>query len=162
MGKSALRFFASCDATSPNVARYLTVVGLCYPLGGVSRLLASDPAWVRTAAERHELIALRGTPLFPVWQFPHGRLLPHLAASIAALPLDRMEAEDASLWFTRPRRALHGTCPAQWLQRGGDPALVRALASARTSRGHGKAAAPAAARADVVPTGARADVVPTG
>jgi hypothetical protein len=79
-----------------------------------------------------DLIALDSDPhtlLFPVWQFPHGRLLPHLAGSIAALPLARMGPEEASLWFTRPRRPLRGYCAAGWLQRGGDPAAVTALAA---------------------------------
>ena len=133
MGKKALRFFGSCDAAAPDVARYVTVVGLCYPLTGVCRVLANDSAWVRDAAAHHQLIALEGK-LFPVWQFPHGRLLPHLASSIAALPLARMGAEEASLWFTRPRRVLHGSCAAQWLQRGGDPEIVRSLAELRTGR----------------------------
>jgi hypothetical protein len=134
MEKSALRFVGSCDSAAPDVARYVTVVGLCYPLAGVCRVLASDSGWVREAAAHHQLIALGGTRLFPVWQFPHGRLLPHLASSIAALPLALMGAEEASLWFTRPRRALHGACAAQWLQRGGDPEIVRSLADLRTSR----------------------------
>ena len=151
MGKTALRFVGSCDAAAPDVTRYVTVVGLCYPLAGVCRVLASDSAWVREAAAHHQLIALEGR-LFPVWQFPHGHLLPHLARSIAALPLARMGAEDASLWFTRPRRALRGRCAAQWLQRGGDPELVRSLAELRFRRHTGAVEIPAP-RAQVVPAG---------
>jgi hypothetical protein len=131
MKKSKLRLDLSCDGAAPSVARYVTVVGPCYPLADVCRVLDSDETHVRAMVSA-DLIALDCAPhtlLFPVWQFPHGRLLPHLADSLAALPLARMGPEEASLWFTRPRRPLRGYCAAGWLQRGGDPAAVTALAA---------------------------------
>jgi len=138
-----MRFSPTADAAPPNVARYVTLAGLCYQLPGVCRVLGGDAAGVQAAVARRSLIALDDEPvgpLFPVWQFPHGRLLPHLGSTMAALPLDLMGLWEAALWVTRPRRSLHGDCAAGWLARGGDPDVVRSLAPIRTRADEGTSA----------------------
>lgn len=117
---------------SERIPRFMTMAGSCYSLNGVCELMSSEAALVKLAVQGRCLVAV-DTPqagsLFPVWQFPRGRVLPHLADILTALPTERLGAWDTALWFTQRRRALRGQSPAQWLTYGGDPQPVRALAA---------------------------------
>jgi hypothetical protein len=122
----------SPPAGTEAIPRYLTMAGSCYSLSGVCELMSSEAALLELAVQQRSLVAFDsagGRLLFPVWQFPQGRLLPHLAETASALPTERFGPWETALWFTRRRKALRGDCAAQWLRRGGDPEAVRALAA---------------------------------
>jgi hypothetical protein len=128
MHRTRWNLFPVADAASPEIPRYVTLVGLCYPLSGVCRVLAKNREEVLDQTAHGHLVAIPaggGDPYFPVWQFPHGHLLPHLVEMLKHLPLERMGPWETALWFTRPRRPLQGRCVAAWLERGGDPDLIR-------------------------------------
>jgi hypothetical protein len=127
----------SPPAGTEGIPRYLTMAGSCYSLRGVCDLMSSEAPLLELAVQQRSLVAfdsMCGRLLFPIWQFPQGRLLPHLAETASALPTDRFGPWETSLWFTRRRKVLRGECAAEWLRHGGDPAAVRALASPAKSR----------------------------
>jgi hypothetical protein len=126
------RYLPETDAAAPGVPRYVTIAGRCYGLSGVSSVLHQDAAAVLDDVSHRRLLAIgdeQDQLLFPVWQFPHGRRLPHLIAVLDALARPRRDSLATALWFTRPRRELDGACAAGWLQRG-DPDRVLALIAA--------------------------------
>ncbi|MDQ1674461.1 MAG: hypothetical protein QOC98_3023 [Frankiaceae bacterium] len=132
------RFLPDTDAAEPGVQRYVTMAGRCYSPSGVSSVLRCSTADVLLDVSRFRLLALGGEQaayLFPVWQFPHGRRLPHLTEVLGALAPARMDPLSRALWFTRPRRELDGSCVAGWLQHG-DPEVALALAGRSVKNGH--------------------------
>lgn len=123
---------------SERIPRFMTMAGSCYSLNGVCELMSSEAALVMLAVQGRCLVAVetqQAGSLFPVWQFPRGRVLPHLAEILTALPTERLGPWDTALWFTQRRRALRGQSAAHWLTYGGDPQPVRSLAAPAQDRG---------------------------
>ncbi len=99
-----------------------------YTTGEVARLLDTAAANIRRSAIRGDLYSSglrRGRErVFPAWQFPGGRPIPHLRDVLAALPGD-LHPLDVATFMTTPRAALQGRAVADWLADGGgaDPAI---------------------------------------
>lgn len=107
-----------------------------YTTTEVAQLLAVATANVRRSAARGELYAsgLRHNRehVFPGWQFPDGRPMPHLRDVIPALPTD-MHPLDVAAFMTTAHDELGGRTVAEWLTGGGsvDPVIQLADALAR-------------------------------
>lgn len=99
-----------------------------YTTSEAARLLGTAPANVRRTAARGDLYTsgLRHNRehVFPAWQFPGGRPLPHLRKVISALPAD-MHPLDMATFMTAPQETLGNRSVAEWLADGGttDPAV---------------------------------------
>ena len=136
--KGQRRRLAETDAAPPGVPRLVTIAGRCYDLTGASCVLRCGPADVMKELSHRRLLAFddaQNRYLFPVWQFPHGHRLPHLADVLGALAYAGMDPLTMAMWFTRGRRELDGACVAGWLQ-WGDPDAVLALTSKLGHNGH--------------------------
>jgi hypothetical protein len=141
--KTVHRTLDAADAAPAWVQRYVTVAGRCYGIDGVCAVLDLTPDDVRTELTQGHLLAIEvsgGEPLFPVWQFPHGERLPHLAEVLEAL--GGADPVSTAQWFCRCRRELDGMPAALWLQRG-DPESVLHLV--RHAPPHAEESLPAAA-----------------
>jgi hypothetical protein len=122
--KTVHRTLDAADAAPTWIPRYVTVVGRCYGIDGVCAVLGLRPDDVRAELAQGHLLSIEGPggePLFPVWQFPHGERLPHLAEVLEAL--GDADPVNTAQWFCRCRRELNGLPAAIWLQ-GGDPESV--------------------------------------
>ena len=73
---------------SNKIPRYVTMAGRCYSLPGVCEV--KDRCLVAVESQQAE-------PLFPVWQFPAGRLLAHLPVVVSALPTERLGPWETAL-----------------------------------------------------------------
>jgi hypothetical protein len=123
------------DARAGAAAAYAALLADALPVAEVARRLGIDPSRVRHRLARRQLIGIRRPDgwLLPAYQFgADGRLLPgveRVAAAVMAtgshpVTVARFLAT-AQAELTAGRRRL---TPREWLEGGGDPAAVVALA----------------------------------
>jgi hypothetical protein len=123
------------DARAGAAAAYAALLADALPVAEVARRLGIDPSRVRHRLARHQLIGIRRPDgwLLPAYQFgADGQLLPgieRVAAAVMAtgshpVAVARFLATStAELTVGRRRHT-----PREWLESGGDPAAVVALA----------------------------------
>lgn len=95
---------------------------------GVDRSVVSR----RITGGRMLAVSGQGSHRIPDWQIAGGRLLPHLAEVIAAIPADADPADIAALMRTE-QDELSGRTPAAHLAAGGDALPVLGLLDALTA-----------------------------
>ena len=88
--------------------------------------------------QRNTLLAVPaddGALLYPTWQFtPDLEPLPGLSEVLGELHRVAKDGLSKALWLTTPQEALGHVSAANWLDKGGDPATVLALAHADVER----------------------------
>jgi hypothetical protein len=76
-----------------------------------------------------------GTRVYPAWQFRNDRTtVPHLAALLKILRVGAESPWTVATWLRTPLSQLDGVDPVSWLDRGGEPEAVLAVARADADR----------------------------
>jgi hypothetical protein len=123
------------DARAAAAAAYAALLADALPVSEVARRLAIDPSRVRHRLARRQLIGIRRPDgwLLPAYQFGgDGRLLPGIEqVASAVMATGSHPVAVAQFLATATRELTVGRrrhSPREWLESGGDPAAVVALA----------------------------------
>jgi hypothetical protein len=123
------------DARAGAAAAYAALLADALPVAEVARRLGIDPSRVRHRLARHQLIGIRRPDgwLLPAYQFgADGRLLPGIErVATAVMATGSHPVAVARFLATATPELTVGRrrhTPREWLQGGGDPSAVVALA----------------------------------
>lgn len=117
----------------PEPSRWNELVGPFYSGRTMSRLLGGiSRKAVAERRQRRTLLGLKttdGVVVYPVFQLgERNRTLPGFPELLRCFQTDAVDDWTIAGWLTSPMGPLSGRSPVEWLQQGGDPAPVLALA----------------------------------
>jgi hypothetical protein len=123
------------DPLAQSIVDFIALVETSLGAARAARLLGVDVSRIRQRLRERSLFGIEyeGEWRLPRFQFERRKVLPGLAAILAALPAD-MNALDVAEWFLAPNSDLEPEdrarplSPREWLLRGLPPERVAALA----------------------------------
>lgn len=126
---------AVADPLAKTIVDYMALVETSLATADVARMLDVDVSRVRQRIRQKSLVAFEyeGEWRLPLFQFERGKVLPGLAAVLAALPVE-LNPLDLAEWFLEKNLDLQEDddpelfSPREWLLRGRSPELVSELA----------------------------------
>ena len=124
---------AANDPLTRTIVDYMALIETSMSTAEVAAMLKVDVSRIRQRIRERSLLGLEyeGSWRLPRFQFERGKILPGLAAVLAALP-EGINPLDVANWFLEPDVDLEmgDTTPSPriWLLSGGDPATLARLA----------------------------------
>lgn len=114
------------------------LTGPFYDTAGLTKWLDVSRQALDDRTKKGTLLMCRlqdGTRVYPAWQFRNNRTtVPHLAEALKILRVGAESPWTVATWLRTPLSKLDGVDPVSWLDRGGEPEAVLAVARADADR----------------------------